>query len=725
MTEEPILPITEEQPALFPTGHGPVRRHLLPALRRWLPLLIAVFLLTCIWYLLAVTPEKTDEEPAPRSIPTRITTDWLELPQVWNLRELPPREALRNWVTVNGLWGGYNTADPLLAGAESSAWIRRHYVSGTQMVKDFHKYGLLAVGTIPGSAVMPAVLEANPGLWNSVCVSLYGETPYFNPAEQARFMCVNNPSWIRWQIALGRQAIDAGADLILVKDVMGNSLALNPAFGYPGFCPECQDAFRRDLTSRFTTDELIDQFGVDEPAWLDIAARFRDTGYDPNISLEERINRDPLVGEFIDFQVRANRKSKLELFSALRRYASEQKKRVRLAGSLQYLDAYTVNGYWIQGLPMASAMDLLVFENTYTTTIRKPATNLLPPRGKWAPWYALARELVPGPSISVLAPTVLQEYRSQAFEQGRQLANALYLLSAEALAFRCSLAMDLESDSGPSRQLWTKARRLGRFAREHQNLYHDDLIPEASLGVLYLYDKHTGSHAGSYFGLAQILYETGLPFRVIFSGTGDPLSDTLSPDRLAGFRVILVPATASPNPRQEELVREYIAKGGRVVFFDPGAYQYPVRNTVQAMDKGSWVGVAPPAGRQDFASQYFIRYEENIRKNLETLLRSLEADLPELAGSDRKIGMVMYRQPGSPGLIIHLINYDYDKSRDQIHPRKNLMLVIRKPAWYKPGRDSYYVSPDYSGRKPLRVVEKGEFLELTLPELVGYAVVVL
>jgi len=74
---------------------------------------------------------------------------------------------------------------------------------------------------------------------------------------------------------------------------------------------------------------------------------------------------------------------------------------------------------------------------------------------------------------------------------------------------------------------------------------------------------------------------------------------------------------------------------------------------------------------------------------------------------------------------VHLINYDHDFSNDKIMEKKNIKVRIKKPSLYSGLGKAFMLSPDFTGRVPLKTILIDGYIEFVIPQLNVYTLVLL
>ncbi len=652
-------------------------------------------------------PQKDKIQPtaAPRE-----KKGWFQNVQVYGMIPLTPQEAKRFNITVNGVWGGILTPGPILPAMKFSPSVRKAYANDAAYVSAMHNVGLLASGSIIAFSGHQSLIERWPELSDAMSRTARGDKAR-SWMEDAYGMSAHNPRWNKWMIEQGKRAIDAGADLIMVDDIQEFLFPFN--FGFDQYAI---DGFKKYLRSNFTVTELSGEFGISDIDNLDVARRISRTA---SRDYENRIEADPLVEVFARFHEENNYQTKKRLFGALRAYARERGKKVAMTANILGLATTRFQGYWSKGLYFSELVDFFAFENMYSIKGRK-ALDMRFPQGKWVAWEKLSRSATGSPAVPVVAAELLEKIA------GRNIGNYLYILFAEAYANRSAMMLYHVPTFRLEKQ-WQKCGEAAGFVLSHRDIYNAEQSVYSPIAILYLYNEAMRTKTFAYLGFAQALAESNTPFEVVFSGDNHYLQDTLTLQELKKFKLILIPSVLGITDNQKEVVKRYVSEGGKAVILDPRELNiYRAEGEVK-FAKGSFV-IMPSfqvKGKlEDPGTAYLLTYNDTIRKNIENTVKTYVEPTVVVDGSDRKVIAYPYYQPQKERLVLHLVNYDHQFRTDRVNPKKNFKIKVKKPRSYLTQRKALMISPDFEGTITLPSILKGDYLEITVPELKVYGVII-
>ena len=646
---------------------------------------------------------------------SKIKNEWFLLPQVYDMVALPPDDVKLFHITVNGLWNGYfagNLSSPFAFGRYLESLLSgREYESDKEFVQAQHEQGLLVPATILTTQGHYSFQGDKLEEW--ACRSVDGKLCYWDHEAKSYWMNALNDEFIDWCIEHGKKAIDAGADLIVLDEIQGSGFI--PMYQWisqyidwldaPGFSNVTIEKFRNYLASKYSDEELKQIFGIDNISSHDLKSRIAETMYLPYY---ERIKADKLNKEYFEFLEIGNFQAKKRLIEELRKYAKEKGKYVAIAANSYALGTPRIGGYWCKGLLFADLIDFFTFENRYTA-LEEDLPSL--PRAKWVAWEKLAYASTHAPAVILLGA---DEAAYIARDNIHSYRNYLSILCAEAYANRGAFVnwfirvWGKESD-------WLGCAAICEFVLEHSNLY--DGVIDSPVAILYLYGEGMRNKSDSYLGLAQMLAESNVPYEVIFDGDGYYMEERLSLEQLIPYDLIFIPNVLNITPRQKDIIFQYVEQGGKAVVFDAHAFGFNIDEGEVEYGNGSFIFM------HDIAYDYYHNYDEELWKEMKNVVEKY-VDMPlYVENADRKVIAYPYLQENKNRVVIHLVNYDYKKWNDEVVAKKNINISIRKPDFEI--KSCYVISPDFDDNISIALHENGNYINITVPLLEIYDVIVL
>lgn len=653
--------------------------------------------------------------PVPKSVvpvPRRDKSgEWYQKVQVYGIVPIPAEKAKAFNITVNGIWGGSHTDDPILVAKDISPSIRVKYKTGSEYVSAMHASGLLTSGGMIGASGNKKMLERWPELKGAISKTAWGRDAV-SWIKDAYIMSENNPLWYNLIVDFGKKSVDAGADVFMIDDIQEFQFPFH--YGYDSYSI---DGFKKYLRSNFTVTELVDMFAINDVDSLEIGQRNADTA---TLHYDKRVEKDPLIEVFARFHEQNNFNVKKRAIEAIRAYAKKKGKKIAIAANIYGLGSIRFDGYWSKGLIFSELVDFFAYESIYSVGGKKVLDMPLP-RGKWVAWEKLSCAATKAPAVPLLAADSVKKLVK------KKIGNFLYILTAEAYA-NGSAHMLYQAPAYGLGEQWKESAAAAGFILKNRQIYEAEQSVYSPVAVLYLSGEGMKTKLDTYLGISQALAESNIPFDVVFSGCGNYLKDTSTLQSLKKYKLIFIPSLLEITDRQREIIKKYVAEGGMAVIFDPGELNIrePVGDVV--FGKGSFItmpNVVVKGREEDPGRAYNLTYDDMTRKAIENTVRSHVGNTVIIDASDRKVVAYPYYQPQDKRLVVHLINYDHDFSNDKIMEKKNIKVRIKKPSLYSGLGKAFMLSPDFTGRVPLKTILIDGYIEFVIPQLNVYTLVLL
>jgi hypothetical protein len=289
----------------------------------------------------------------------------------------------------------------------------------------------------------------------------------------------------------------------------------------------------------------------------------------------------------------------------------------------------------------------------------------------------------------------MKEIVENTAERGQSYSNYLYIRCAEAYANQCALANYFIKVWGDPKT-WKGVSRAHKFILNHKSLYDADSTTEADVAFLFLHGSNLERRLWSYLGLAQAVAESNIPFDVIFGGGGKYLKDRLKLSAISDYDLLIIPTAHEITASQKTIIDQYVHDGGKAIIFDPETFGL---QGIGGIAHGSGLFIVVPtweyAGDEwDVGYLYFTNYENKIKKDIASLVKSVIPQPSILNHGRRRVVAYPYYQAGEKRIVVHLVNYDHDRKTDEVSPMSNITLKLKKPDFNLKGT-AYVISPDF------------------------------
>ncbi len=669
--------------------------------------------------------------------------DLLNGVQTYCMVPLLPSTCEKLHASVNGVWGGVGSCDPILTSHEIAPEVTRAYSDDASFVGACHKAGIYVCGMIPGIEGDLGLREKWPNLDDMACRDAQGHTISIGKGQT--LMCVNNPAWQQWELDYGERSIDAGADVIELDTPMSAAFVSGILKG--GFCKYCMANFQAYLKSHFTPDQLRDRFGVTDLSPAALIPRLSPLQDLANPKMRPFWNTTPddlLFREFIRCQEQASFDTRKTLADGLRAYAKTKGRQVVLATNAANLGTVNPGGFWIRGIMFADLFDQFIYEQDVAPDGMPDHEEMPYPRGKWAPYHKLAYAIHHRRAPAVISAGNMGKILMDVLKGGKTVNAWMEVQSAEAYASNGAYVQYHVAPSVLGGKLldacWRDSAEQGAFVMSHRDLYDGDLRSGSSLALLFLYNERGRAVLGvypSYLGFATALTEVSVPYDVVFGGDGHYVRDRLVAADVQPYRTLIVPSPISPTDNQKRLVQEFVRGGGTVVCEEPdllGLSGAPLQEGTAppsiarrfAYGKGRvWVlaGEVTNTATGDLGANFFATYAPALRTAILGLVGELNYVSVAPAQTDGLVTVFPIAQPERNRLVAHLANCDIDYAADKIREKTDVELRLWAPSFVRGQVSASLITPD-AEPVSLPVKAGGDAVTLTVPRLGAYATVV-
>jgi len=506
--------------------------------------------------------------------------------------------------------------------------------------------------------------------------------------HQCFYMDRNNPVWREYLKAIIRIQIDAGVDGVQLDEA---ELPLGALQYGACFCKDCMKGFRAYLQGQGEADRDAQLSGVDLSTfhygeWL------LERGYD----FKNRRESTPLFGDYYRYQCQAIKSHFKELADYIRAYGRERGREVLVSGNFFNLDPHY--------LPLADDVDLLITEMR-NTTYRQPE------------WYRYVAGFAGDKDVVVVenpyggvVPELVDELkrgrghdllRLSLFEgaamganmtlpygswMGSRIEDSFYAPHELATGIQTFLA---DNDDLFSRESCNEVAVVFSIESNRELIARQDASDNISNArdesVEVPYRVATGALAGA-----------AVPFDVVLFADGVTAEDRVDVDLLRRYRTLVLPSCSFLTPAQGTALTGYLEGGGRLVVTGDLGLNLPdeLRDRLTAhagtvSAKHTDVDGMLPTGRQ-----VVLDGVDDVAVNIHRL--------------------------ADGAVAVHLVNYAYDRDRDEVRVRPDVQLSVALPG----SRTHATVLTHTGAVQGLSLTADGDRYRLTLPELPLYAIVV-
>lgn len=681
------------------------------------------FFIVCISLLFSNVQQLTAHQPCVDVIQDKKICadeiDWYKQPQVYNMVAFTPEYIDKYHITVNGLWNGFigeNLSSPFALGRLiESAFSGRTYNSDEEFVQIQHNQDMLVPATI--LTVQGHRSFQQDFFEDFASRGLNGELCLWDEQADSYWMNALHPGFIDWCIDHGKKAIDAGADIIVLDEIQGNSLI--PIYQWaqqytgisaPGFSVETIEGFRTYLDEKFSSQNLSSVFDIDNIDQVDLKHRIAQTMH---LTYVERLAADSLIEQYQLFLESSNFQAKKQLIEQLRAYAEQQEKDLVISANSYALGTSQTFDFWSKGLIFADLIDLFTFENTYTAVLDQTIPAFF--RTKWLAWERLAYAATDSPAVILVDTKTLEAINENLFPLFG-FSNSLGVLCAEAFANRGSF-VNYHFPLFTRERNWKQVESIHGFVMQHKDLYDYSAATYADVGILFLYSEGMRTHMNTYLGCAQALAESHIPFEVIFDGDNHYLNASLSLDEIIDFPVLLVPSLLKVTENQKKIVKAYVAQGGVALVFDGSSLGYPEITGEMSYGDGIFYFFDMDVGKK-----YFETYDIQYKQLLADVLDEYINDILMVSSNNRRVIVTPYYQKDQNRIVMHVLNYDHIGFFDFLWPQTDVSIKLRHPDFTVESVELFHMDETI---EEVAFRRDDGFVEFTVPFLKDYMVAVI
>ena len=184
---------------------------------------------------------------------------------------------------------------------------------------------------------------------------------------------------------------------------------------------------------------------------------------------------------------------------------------------------------------------------------------------------------------------------------------------------------------------------------------------------------------------------------------GDLREDDFTPDRLAGYPLVVAPDCFTLTENQQRILLDYARGGGKVLVAGRLAEGTSLAEELKKTGNAVFVSLT---GKK----------EEDVPRFMETFEPMYAAAAPVVCRAER-IGVQRYDSEGRT--FVHVLNYRYDEKADRVIPAEELKLTVRGVG----SREPQALTPAGVAVPQMDVLRKGEDAEITLRGAGVYTVI--
>lgn len=488
-----------------------------------------------------------------------------------------------------------------------------------------------------------------------------------NHAQIGYQMCRNNPVWRDYLKKIIKIQIDAGVQGVQLDEC---ELPMTSMGAGGCFCKDCMREFTEYLVEQKAKGKLSSE-------WDDIdVANFNYKEYllERNSTYPEGA---PFYKEYWEFQVREVEKYFSELADYARDYAKETyNRKVLVSGNFYNLQP----AYY----PIQPKVDVMITEMEHSL-FRQPYFY------RYSAGFADGKPMIiaENPYGGIVPELVQLLDKGKGYDLYR-----IFML--EASVYGCNMSVPYGGWMGntikdafwPPRALTCE---IQDFLYEHENFYPK--TPVKGVAVLYSFgsnywrDAHRAGNANAdsersnmehleatttdwgntnkpmpFWDTIRELSSQNAMYDVRMMADDEFRKDDFKAETLALYPMIVLPDCYVITQNQAQLIEDYAKNGGKVLVYGRLGENTDLVSRLQGMDNVK-----------------FVATSEDMKASMEVFRKEfadMYATVSTVSCSDTRLGMQRFDADGKT--YVHLLNYCYDKDKDQIEPIDEVEITLKE-----------------------------------------------
>ncbi len=583
---------------------------------------------------------------------------------------------------------------------------------------------------------------------------IFGSLIYMDAGVRVR-MSLNSPYWLDYQKASIKYALDHGIDAIDIDSPQITPLTVGITGDFNDWSLRAFDVY---LQEHYDTS-VLSSWGIRNP--LDFNYKEYLLSHYVNSSVQKRLSdgqiffntspldkpfKDPIVREWTKFSYR----SLLDFHEELNAYTKEYGNKAGKTSIPYFGNLYL--GHPSDPLSIANpsvvlgqAMDIIQIESLSAvppqrlTTIYKLGLAMggyeKPVWGLHQPYYGYAFEPRLPSGANLNYEKLLSLYVAETYAAGAIPEMDLGGWPGGTMTPR---GLFVTGDGEPLEGL----KKYFDFVFQHRDLFIDTQ-PRNEVALLYSiptfmwYDQqfwgiYYSDQRAAFTGFARAMEEAQIPYDVQILGYPGIWDDARALKSLDKYKVIVLPLVDCISDSQLKAVAQFVRSGGKLIVVGDSK-SVAIRNEDYVISQQPGLtGIIndPGKGTVEFVPLAAVsKYYQNEIVNsshdsidLQSILSAFKNSKQVIMDSLLSVGVNVFQQDSRT--IVHLVNYDYNVSSDQIVAKSNLNFKIRLQNPDKIVRIEL-LSPDTEGVLDLQFTVNGDYISFNVPDLKFWDIVVI
>lgn len=626
----------------------------------------------------------------------------------------------------------YSVVDDTGVGAVS--WIDIRFLENwedkiAEMVDRLHSRGIYVVGTLSMMTHWQELYTEPADLVAATICDPFGNV-LSDSYGNAHSMI--HPDWKEYLLDCMKTIIDIGVDGFLTDEIAYGSVF------YPDFNANTMELFRQYLDDTYTDPDLA-AMGISDISTYDYAQVIQDELTLKGVSsvtkdtwIWDLYNTLPLINDYQRFLREENRNTVDYLITEAKAYAqTEYDNTLPFSANLSDLTAP-------EALQVVDLFDYVELEWHYKDNGYFPQARAFA-SVKLARFFGINGNLLTDMNTRADIANV---------PAGSTPENVDLYKTLIADAYAGGGAFNVEHGAHGVIQDLVELAPYYNFVTDNPGLFNSLDLYGGDIGVLHLWEAVDIHNATAYRGLCNLLADCGYQFDTIFGGQeylwGGEENMYPAPQyqltigELTPYSVIIIPEMYDIIEEHADLLLQYVNNGGKLIVCATTENTDDINN-----QRGGETNIAKLLGYLNGGSQaditnggkiirvtdiwgkdYLTSPDFSLRNTLKTTLKG-ETSNPEVEYADSIPFLSAFAYERTGCRVIHLVNYNYNKSIDTTTPIASLDLEIPLDGLVEGSFTVTYYTPENPQGESISTSVAGSTISLTISDFGIWGVLVI
>ena len=562
---------------------------------------------------------------------------------------------------------------------------------------------------------------------------IYAQKPGATDFKEQYWLNLLDPGWQDILLKDARAMIDMGIQGIVVDEATFNQQVIFKKGGT--FDRYSLEGFKHFLKLKYPADQLKSRFKIDN------VDTFNFKEYILTNNLRSTWNKEeypplPITYEFSQFQL-------VESARFWKRFAAELKEYSKSRYDREFFFSISASPNFAKHAMPADIMDYLAGEQFYFqqgSAIPKAAVAVKMTQGLTSVTALLVEVNHDLGRLPAKTKNMFKYFFGDIYSgQGKMITDGEFFKTMDGWNYLDNAKVAYDT---------AEANRYLSFANAHPELF--GLDEPARVGFVY---SLASCRAGAQMidvpernvwtehdvkGVVEMLLNLNVPCGLVYAGDGELITRTFTRADLDKHKVVILPSVFAASDEEVAAITDYVKNGGNVIQISDFATHDKQFNVTHRLDiealstegehalgKGKWFSVQEPIGERYYYDKDGQAYQPTQRDHEDPILMQFQKTLyryytPEIE-TTAPITVNVRRYVGDQRVVMHLVNYNYDQTRDSFTPTPSFEVQVTLPAGIEPSKAILYnFESGESGEIELTITEGKA--TVVVPSLYAYSV---